>query len=53
LVLKLKFKNGYHSFWLQHQIADLYIGLWAMVRKLLAFPSSYLVERGFIVVTDL
>ncbi|KRX18167.1 SCAN domain-containing protein 3 [Trichinella nelsoni] len=51
--LKLKFKNGYHSFWLQKQITDLYPGLWRMVRKfLLAFPSSYLVERGFSVVTD-
>ncbi|KRZ65300.1 SCAN domain-containing protein 3 [Trichinella papuae] len=51
--LKPKFKNGYHSFWLQKQISDLYPGLWRMVRKfLLAFPSSYLVERGFSVVTD-
>ncbi|KRZ16569.1 SCAN domain-containing protein 3 [Trichinella zimbabwensis] len=51
--LKPKFKNGYHFFWLQKQISDLYPGLWRMVRKfLLAFPSSYLVERGFSVVTD-
>ncbi|KRY28320.1 NAD(P)H-hydrate epimerase, partial [Trichinella spiralis] len=51
--LKRKFKNDYHSFWLQKQISDLYPGLWRMVRKfLLAFPSSYLVERGFSVVTD-
>ncbi|XP_003381581.1 putative zinc finger protein [Trichinella spiralis] len=51
--LKPKFKNGYHSFWLQKQISDLYPDLWRMVRKFLpAFPSSYLVERGFSVVTD-
>ncbi|KRX47860.1 Chromodomain Y-like protein [Trichinella murrelli] len=51
--IKLKFKNRYHSFWLQKQISDLYHSLWRMVRKfLLAFPSSYLVERGFSVVTD-
>ncbi|KRY08758.1 SCAN domain-containing protein 3 [Trichinella patagoniensis] len=51
--LKPKFKNGYHSFWLQKQISDLYPGLWRMVRKfLLAFPSSYLVERGFSAITD-
>ncbi|KRY05484.1 General transcription factor II-I repeat domain-containing protein 2B, partial [Trichinella patagoniensis] len=28
--LKPKFKNGYHSFWLQKQISDLYPGLWRM-----------------------
>ncbi|KRX14394.1 SCAN domain-containing protein 3 [Trichinella nelsoni] len=51
--LKPKFKKEYHSFWLQKQISDLYPGLWRMVRKfLLVFPSSYLVERGFSVVTD-
>ncbi|KRX16038.1 NAD(P)H-hydrate epimerase [Trichinella nelsoni] len=51
--IKPKFKNRYHSFWLQKQIFDLYPGLWRMVRRfLLAFPSSYLVERGFSVVTD-
>ncbi|KRZ83953.1 NAD(P)H-hydrate epimerase, partial [Trichinella sp. T8] len=51
--IELKFKNRYHSFWLQKQISDLYHSLWRMVRKfLLAFPSSYLVERGFSVVTD-
>ncbi|KRZ87951.1 SCAN domain-containing protein 3 [Trichinella sp. T8] len=51
--LKPTFKNGYQSFWLQKQISDLYPGLWRMVRMfLLAFPSSYLVECGFSVVTD-
>ncbi|KRZ53599.1 SCAN domain-containing protein 3 [Trichinella nativa] len=51
--LNPKFKNGYHSIWLQKQISDLYPGLWRMVRKfLLTFLSSYLVERDFNVVTD-
>ncbi|KRY23859.1 SCAN domain-containing protein 3 [Trichinella patagoniensis] len=51
--LKPKFKNGHHSLWLQKQVSDLYPGLWRMIRKFpLAFPSSYLVERGFSVVTD-
>ncbi|KRZ54784.1 SCAN domain-containing protein 3 [Trichinella nativa] len=51
--LKPKFKNRHHSFWLQKQISDLYPGLWRMVRKFpLVLPSSYLVERGFSVVTD-
>ncbi|KRZ47858.1 hypothetical protein T02_1389 [Trichinella nativa] len=52
--LKTKFKNGYHFFWLQKQISDLYPGLWRIVRKfLLAFLSSRLDEHGFSVVTDL
>ncbi|KRY81832.1 hypothetical protein T4D_5936 [Trichinella pseudospiralis] len=47
--LKLKFKKEYRSFWLQNQIADLYPGLWAMVKRfLLAFPSSCLVERALV-----
>ncbi|KFD52893.1 hypothetical protein M514_06203 [Trichuris suis] len=51
--LKIKCKNGYQVFWLQPIIPDLYPGLWAVVRQLLvAFPSSYLAERGFSVVTD-
>ncbi|KRY39724.1 SCAN domain-containing protein 3 [Trichinella spiralis] len=51
--LKPKFKNGYHSIWLQKQISDLYPGLWRMARKfLLTFLSSYLVEHDFSVVTD-
>uniref|UniRef100_A0A5S6QPJ2 DUF4371 domain-containing protein n=1 Tax=Trichuris muris TaxID=70415 RepID=A0A5S6QPJ2_TRIMR len=52
--LKLTFKNGCQAFWLQPQIPNLYPRLWTVVKKLLiAFPSSYLVERGFSVVTDL
>ncbi|KRY54414.1 DNA (cytosine-5)-methyltransferase 3A [Trichinella britovi] len=30
LELKLKFKNGYHSFWLQDKTTDIYSGLWAV-----------------------
>ncbi|XP_053159163.1 LOW QUALITY PROTEIN: protein ZBED8 [Hemicordylus capensis] len=52
--LKFKFKSGYQQFWLQKQIPELYPGLWTIVQKLLiAFPSSYLVERGFSAVTTL
>ncbi|KFD48236.1 hypothetical protein M514_15905, partial [Trichuris suis] len=53
--LKVKFlKNGYQAFWLQRGIAESYPGLWNIVRKLLlAFPSTYLAERGFSVVADL
>lgn len=52
--LKFKFKQGYQEFWLQKQIPILYPGLWAVVRKfLIAFPSSYLVERGFSAVASL
>ncbi|XP_034642709.1 SCAN domain-containing protein 3-like [Trachemys scripta elegans] len=52
--LKFKFKDDYLQFWLQKQIPTLYPGLWAIVQKfLIAFPSSYLVERRFSVVTNL
>ncbi|KFD46697.1 hypothetical protein M513_12407 [Trichuris suis] len=52
--LKPKFNLGYRAFWLQRVIPHLYPGLWNVVRKLLiSFPSSYLAERGFIVVADL
>ncbi|EZA56552.1 SCAN domain-containing protein [Ooceraea biroi] len=52
--LKFKFKNGYQAFWLQKQIPTLYPQLWAVVKKfLIAFPSSYLVERGCSAVASL
>ncbi|CDW56271.1 hypothetical protein TTRE_0000454601 [Trichuris trichiura] len=53
--LKVKFlKNGYQAFWLQRGIAESYLGLWNIVRKLLlAFPSTYLAERRFSMVADL
>uniref|UniRef100_A0A5S6PZA8 DUF4371 domain-containing protein n=1 Tax=Trichuris muris TaxID=70415 RepID=A0A5S6PZA8_TRIMR len=39
--IKPKFRSGYHQFWLQRQVAQLYPRLWAIVEKLLiAFPSS-------------
>ncbi|KAG0437969.1 SCAN domain-containing protein 3 [Dictyocoela muelleri] len=52
--IKFKFKFGYQNFWLQKKIAINYSKTWAVVQKiLLPFPSSYLVERGFSVVTKL
>ncbi|XP_044751794.1 SCAN domain-containing protein 3-like [Coccinella septempunctata] len=52
--LKVKFKRGYQAFWLQSEIPEKYPGLWGIARKLLiAFPSSYLVEKSFSVVTNL
>uniref|UniRef100_A0A5S6Q641 DUF4371 domain-containing protein n=1 Tax=Trichuris muris TaxID=70415 RepID=A0A5S6Q641_TRIMR len=52
--MKVKLESGFHAFWLQPVIADLYPGLWSVVKKLLVpFPSSYLVEKGFSVVIDL
>ncbi|KFD47651.1 hypothetical protein M513_11442 [Trichuris suis] len=52
--LKPKFNLGCRAFWLQRVVPHLYPGLWNVVRKLLiSFPSSYLAERGFIVVADL
>lgn len=54
--LKVSFHNGDRltEFWLQGNISRLYPSIWAIVKKfLIAFSSSYLVERGFSVVTDL
>lgn len=52
--LKPKFKKSYQEFWLQKEISDRYPALWTVVKKLLvAFPTSYLVERGFSVVIQL
>lgn len=52
--LKPMFQQGYHKFWLQKQIPIFYPALWVTVQKLLtAFPSSYLVERGFSAVMNL
>ena len=52
--LRLKLKNGYQEFWLQRQIPLLYPAVWATVKKyFIAFPSSYLAERGFSVVCNL
>ncbi|GBP51154.1 SCAN domain-containing protein 3 [Eumeta japonica] len=52
--LKVTFKRGYQKFWLQAEIPEKYRGLWGTVQKLLiAFPSSYLVEKSFRAVTNL
>lgn len=52
--LKVQFRNGYQQFWLQKDIPVTYPVLWNTARKfLIAFPSSYLVERGFSAVINL
>jgi hypothetical protein len=52
--LKVQFTTGYQQFWLQRNIPVTYPALWTIARKfLLAFPSSYLVERGFSAVANL
>uniref|UniRef100_G1KVP8 SCAN domain-containing protein 3 n=1 Tax=Anolis carolinensis TaxID=28377 RepID=G1KVP8_ANOCA len=52
--LKFKFKSGYQQFWLQKEIPTAYPEIWTVIQKfLIAFPSSYLVERGFSAVTNL
>ncbi|XP_025411130.1 uncharacterized protein LOC112684046 [Sipha flava] len=52
--IKFKFKNGYQEFWLQKPIMKLYPSLWSIVQRfLIAFPSSYLSERGFSAVATL
>ncbi|XP_071749602.1 protein FAM200A-like [Lepeophtheirus salmonis] len=52
--LSPKFKISYQDFWLQKKISDLYPVLWNRVKiYLIAFPTSYLVERAFSVVTML
>lgn len=52
--IKFKFKNGYQEFWLQKQISQLYPKLWSIVERfLIAFPSSYMCERGFSAVTNI
>ncbi|VVC42322.1 Hypothetical protein CINCED_3A018866 [Cinara cedri] len=46
--IKFKFKNSYQKFWLQKPIMELYPSLWSIVQRfLIAFPPSYLSERGF------
>ncbi|XP_077288049.1 SCAN domain-containing protein 3-like [Arctopsyche grandis] len=51
--LKVQIRKGYQQFWLQKDIPVAYPVLWAIARKfLIAFPSSYLVERGFSAVNN-
>ena len=46
--LSPKFKKSYQDFWLQQKISDFYPVLWNKVKiYFIAFPTSYLVERGF------
>ncbi|XP_018015681.1 protein ZBED8 [Hyalella azteca] len=45
--LRPKFKKSYQDFWLQKKISDCYKVLWNRVKMyFIAFPTSYLVERG-------
>ena len=54
LELKPKFKISYQSFWLQNKIKERYPHVWDRVKLfLIAFPSSYLVQRAFSVVITL
>ena len=50
----MSLSSNYQRFWLQKDIAYLFPTLWDKVKMLLiAFPSSYLVERGFSAVSQL
>ncbi|KFM67003.1 SCAN domain-containing protein 3, partial [Stegodyphus mimosarum] len=52
--LKQKFNQGYQKFWLQRNIETQYPTLWNIAEKYhIAFPSSYLVEKSFSVVTNI
>ncbi|CAH1115533.1 unnamed protein product [Psylliodes chrysocephalus] len=52
--LEQKFNQGYQNFWLQRNIETHYPVLWNIAEKYFnAFPSSYLVEKGFSVVTNI
>jgi len=52
--LKEQFRKGYQKFWLQRNIPVTYSALCSITRKfLIAFSSSYLVERGFSTVANL
>ncbi|KAJ7316501.1 hypothetical protein JRQ81_002663 [Phrynocephalus forsythii] len=52
--LKVQFRMDYQQFWLQKDIPIASPAVWTITRKfLIAFPSSYLVERGFSVVVNL
>ena len=52
--LKSLLNADYQKHWLQKDRGILYLSLWNIARKfLVAFPSSYLVERAFSAVTNL
>lgn len=47
-------KKGYQAFWLQSQLRLKYSSIWSQIEVLfLSFPSSYLVEKAFSVVSFL
>ena len=50
----MSLSSDYKRFWLQAEIPNLYPELWDKVRIfLIAFPSSYLVEKGFSAVSQI
>ena len=52
--LKPKFKTSYEAFWMQKAILKRYPTLWKDIKLFfIAFPTSYLVERGFSAVSRL
>ena len=52
--LKPKFKTSYQAFWMQTAIPKCYPTLWKDIKLFfIAFPTSYLVERGFSAVSRL
>ena len=52
--LKPKFKTSYQAFWMQTVIPKHYQTLWKDIKLFfIAFPTSYLVERGFSIVSRL
>ena len=52
--LKPKFKTSYQAFWMQIAIPKRYPILWKDIKLFfIAFPTSYLVERGFSAVSRL
>lgn len=52
--LKPLFKKSYADFWLQKEIPERYPNLWEAIKLyFLAFPSSYMAERGFSAVSKL
>ena len=52
--LKPKLSNSYQDFWLQKAVRERYPAVWNKVKLyFIAFPTSYLVEKGFSAVSQL
>ena len=52
--LHVMLKKSRRDFWLQECISERYPALWNIAKKFfIAFPTSYLVERGFSAVAQL